>query len=41
VSTLFKQRGQMSPFMVRSILSGDAAHYPEPSLTFVTEGESK
>jgi hypothetical protein len=30
----------VSPFPVCSISSGDAAHYPETSLTFATEGET-
>jgi hypothetical protein len=31
----------VSPFPVCGISSGDAAHNPEPSLTFATEGENK
>ena len=35
-----KNGDTMSP-SVCGISSGDAAHYPETSLTFVTEGENK
>jgi hypothetical protein len=33
--------GSVDPIHVCGISSGDAAHYPKPSLTFATEGENK